>query len=180
MKISGFTLCHRNHNTSFASYGLFNDYFTLVFNAVGWLVSFWIGKPPFIVGGLTFWRCNLWINDRVIFDSGDRGYRNISERRPTPPVKFVGWIYGNIEDEWILRDLGVEGRMIWKQSDNSRRIQPYAETKNGIFEHCAITMKVAKKLRDNFPAFPPQTFTGIDKDGNQTIHQPLWKGIYED
>jgi hypothetical protein len=41
-------------------------------------------------------------------------------------------------------------------------------------------MEVAKRLRNNYSAFPPQTFTGIDKDGNQTIHQPLWKGIYED
>ena len=104
----------------------------------------------------------------------------LATRQPTQPIEYHGWIYGNIEDEWTLRELGVTGKMIWRVSDNSNRIQPFAYTKTGIFEYCTITMEVAKKLRDNYPAFPPQTFTGVDKDGNQTIHQPLWKGEYED
>ena len=101
-------------------------------------------------------------------------------RQLSTPIEYHGWIYGNVKDEWILRELGVTGKMIWKVSDNSNRTQPFADTKIGIFEYCTITMEVAKKLRDNYPAFPPQTFTGIDKDGNQTINQPLWKGEYED
>ena len=175
----------RNRNTPFVAYDLLGGYISLVFNAMDWIVSFWIGKPPYIIGGIRkpsefFGIFNLWIGDRLVFDSQDRGYRNISERFPTVPVEYVGWIYGNIEDERILRELGVTGKMIWKASDNSNRVQPTADEKSGIFEYCTITMEVAKKLRDNYFAFPPQTFTGIDKDGNQTIHQPLWKGIYED
>lgn len=104
----------------------------------------------------------------------------MNERQPTTPIEYHGWIYGNVEDEWELRELGVTGKMIWKARDNKGSATPGADKKSGIFTYCTITMEVAKRLRDNYTAFPPQTFTGIDKDGNQTIHQPLWKGEYED
>jgi len=166
----------------YKGYSLFGGFITIILYSDNWLISFWIGD--IIRGGIRkpseyFGLFNLWIGNRLILDSQDRGYRNISERFPKTPVKFIGWIYGNPKDRPTLQSLGVEGEMKWKTSDNNNKIQPFAETKNGIFEHCIITMEVAKRLRDNYPAFPPQTFTGIDKDGNQTIHQPLWKGEYE-
>lgn len=33
-----------------------------------------------------------------------------SERQPTTPIEYYGWIYGNVEDEWTLRELGVTGK----------------------------------------------------------------------
>lgn len=81
--------------------------------------------------------------------------------------------------------MGVKGKMIWKPSDNSNRIiwrtgrkfkQPEAKAndKTGIIEQCEITMEVAHRLAAEYPWFPPGTFTALDKDGNQTIDQPLW------
>lgn len=106
-------------------------------------------------------------------------------RKPTQWVKFVGWVFGDPTDVQVLRNLGVKGRMIWKPSDNSNRFilhpdgklkQPSvkADDKTGIIEYCEVTMEVARRLMTEYPWFPPGTFTALDKNGNQTIDQPLW------
>lgn len=146
-----------------------------------YLIAIWLGDLRFGImrPSRYFGIFDLFFHDKHLIDSGQRGLDNIVARYPTKPVLFVGWIYGNKSDDDILRNLGVRGKMIWKQSDNKNRQQPYSHTKNGIFEQCIITMETAKILRDNYPAFPPQTFTGIDIEGNRTVHQPLWKGEYD-
>ena len=47
------------------------------------------------------------------------------------PVKYLGWIYGNLGDEQLLRSLGIEGAMNWKPRDNSNSAKPFAFTKKG-------------------------------------------------
>ena len=73
-------------------------------------------------------------------------------------VIFVGWIYGDKEDETILRGLGVRGEMRWRRSSSP--------SKSGIFSHYEIDMEIAAKLKKGYPAFWPGSFTAIDVDGN--------------
>lgn len=89
-------------------------------------------------------------------------------RKPGKPVVFAGWICGNSEDKGTLRNLGVEGAMVWREYDNCRG-------KRGIFEYCSITLEVANVLMLNYPDFWPGCFTGLRADGEQTIDQPLWE-----
>ena len=98
----------------------------------------------------------------------------------TKPVVFVGWIAGREKEESFLKDLGVTGQIMWhayedKRSRSDHRLNP----PTGVYEHCIITMDIAKKLKEFYPYFSSFVFTGLDKNGKQTAYQPLWKGEYD-
>lgn len=109
---------------------------------------------------------------------GKGGIEGIMTRQPGTPVYFVGWICGNKNDRRRLVELGVEGDMKWKRVDNSKRdlMSLAARGKVGVFEQCIITFDVAKKLKANYPAFDPTTFTAFNDKDEQTIDQPFWEG----
>ena len=85
------------------------------------------------------------------------------------PVKYLGWIYGNLGDEQLLRSLGIEGAMNWKPCDNSNSAKPFAFTKKGIFEMCEISPhkapNILHKLNTEYFLFDSVTFTGVDERG---------------
>lgn len=102
------------------------------------------------------------------------------KRQPGHPVEFHGWIAGDKEDEGLLCDLGVRGKMIWVLRDNSGfslpNFHPHiaARRKKGVFTYCTITLDLLDILLKEYPAFSPRTFTGVREDGEQTLDQPLW------
>lgn len=98
------------------------------------------------------------------------------------PVEFFGWIAGDREDSGPLKALGVRGNMIWTPKDSKGFLSPYliiephieARKKKGFFEYCTITLGTAERLKENYPAFVAEAFTGARADGAQTKDQPLW------
>jgi len=68
MKISGFTFGHdlieRDYSAEWLTYRLFSSRITVSFNAVGWLVGFWLcpknSKESYARGGIGF--CKLYLS----------------------------------------------------------------------------------------------------------------------
>lgn len=115
-------------------------------------------------------------------------------------VTYCGWIYGNKRDEDLLRSLGIEGKMKWKDCadefvwkkrsinrSTGEKTEEFGPTHleehgvRGIFEYCEIKEEKIDIVINNckmfYHLFEPGTFTGVDERGKQ-LHkskQKMWK-----
>lgn len=87
------------------------------------------------------------------------------------PVKYLGFIRANEDDEDFLRLLGVEGNLKYK---------------DGNFEMCEIPVEkateIVPELKKYFPSFSTVVFTGVDKNGKNVCgmnfydYSPSYRG----